>query len=132
MAHPVDEFVGRKLRERRTLMGMSQENLASRVGITFQQVQKYERGANRMSASRLFEFAQILGVPVGHFFEGYGQGSTGDGFAEPPAAFEYEDVSGREALELMKAYHRITEPKAKKAINDLIRAIADDIPTVRE
>ncbi len=134
MAHPVDEYVGRRLRERRTLMGMSQESLANSVGVTFQQIQKYERGTNRMSASRLYEFAKILGTDVGYFFEGYEtkQPYAGTGVAEEEASFEYEDISSREVLELMKAYRRITEPKAKKAINDLIRAVADDVPTVAD
>ena len=68
--HPVDVYVGRRLRERRVLMGLSQERLADGVGLTFQQIHKYERGANRISASKLWEFSRILGVPVEWFFEG--------------------------------------------------------------
>ena len=125
MAHPVDEYVGKKLRERRTLMGMSQENLAKTVDITFQQVQKYERGANRMSASRLYQFSKTLSVPVGFFFEGFEEQDQANGMADTSMGFEHEDFSSRESLELMKAYHRIKEPKAKRAINDLIRSMAD-------
>src|SRR5580658_9157585 len=71
LSHPVDVHVGKQLRMQRIVMGLSQEALAKAVGITFQQVQKYERGINRMSASRLFDFGKVLGVPVSYFFEGF-------------------------------------------------------------
>jgi transcriptional regulator with XRE-family HTH domain len=126
MVHPVDEFVGKRLRERRTLMGLSQEGLAKTVGITFQQVQKYERGTNRMSASRLYEFAHVLDISVAFFFEGYRDASMLEGMQEASVAFEHEDKLGREVLELTKAYHRIPNQKTRRAVNDLIRSIADE------
>lgn len=127
MPHPVDVYVGKRLRERRNMMGLSQENLAETVGITFQQVQKYERGTNRLSASRLYDFSKKLDIPVGYFFEGYEESTeTGySGMKEPTVHFEYEDMSGREMLELAKAFRRIKNQKTKKTITDMIRAVAD-------
>ena len=128
MAHPVDVYVGKRLRERRNMMGLSQENLADTVGITFQQVQKYERGANRLSASRLYDFARKLDVPVNYFFDDYeqtAQNTNNGGMAESATAFEHEDLSSREMLELAKAFRRIRNSKVKKSVTDLIRAIAD-------
>jgi len=133
MAHPVDVYVGKRLRERRNVMGLSQENLADTVGITFQQVQKYERGANRLSASRLYDFARKLDVPIGFFFEGYEDSAAqSGGMHEAAAGFEYEDTSSREMLELAKAFRRIKDQKMKKSITDLIRSMADGSPVMSD
>ena len=126
--HPVDVYVGRRLRLKRTFLGMSQEAIAKQIGVTFQQVQKYERGANRMGASRLYDFARALGVQISYFFEGYGDYSMDDPVmlhaaeSESPA-FDYEGVSNRETLEVMRAYARIKSPSVRKRVVDLIKAM---------
>lgn len=127
----VDIHVGKRLRQRRTMLGLSQEALAKAVGITFQQVQKYEKGANAMSASRLYEFARFMRVPVAHFFEGLEQQEAGSqqGFSETPReSFEHSSapVSDRESLEMMKAFKRIREQSMRKRLADLVRAIAEE------
>lgn len=128
----VDIHVGKRLRQRRTMLGLSQEALAKAVGITFQQVQKYEKGANAMSASRLYEFATFMRVPVAHFFEGLDQqaeSAAAPGFSETAKeSFEHQKapVSDRESLEMMKAFKRIREQAMRKRLADLVRAIADE------
>src|SRR5271154_6358875 len=89
----VDTYVGKRLRLRRTMMGLSQEAIAKAVGITFQQVQKYEKGANAMNSNRLYEFAQFLHVPIAYFFEGLesASGSGAAGFAEEAVAFDHKN-----------------------------------------
>lgn len=130
--HPVDVHVGKRLRLRRTIMGMSQESLGTAIGVTFQQIQKYERGANRMGASRLFEFSRILTVPVSYFFEEYEAPSDGEayavsGMAESPAAnFEHEQMTSRETMEMMRAYYRIQSTKVRKGVFDLVKTLAED------
>lgn len=131
MTHPVDTHVGRQLRIRRTILGMSQDALAKAAGITFQQIQKYERGVNRMSASRLFDFARVLGVPVSYFFEGLDEKATRiepvGGMAEAVAeGFGHEQILSRETLEMMRAFHRINNPALKKRVADLLRAIGEE------
>jgi transcriptional regulator with XRE-family HTH domain len=127
--HPVDVHVGRRLRLKRTILGMSQESVGKEIGVTFQQIQKYERGINRMGASRLYDFAKALGVPIAYFFEGFGDYAAQDGtsFAlnEPDAAgFEHEKVNSRETIEVMRAYYRIKNPAIRKRIVELIKAMA--------
>ena len=127
--HPVDIHVGRRLRLKRTILGLSQESVGKEIGVTFQQIQKYERGINRMGASRLYDFARSLGVQVSYFFEGYGDYALDDGsalaMAEPNAAgFEHEKVNNRETMEVMRAYYRIKNPSVRKRIVELIKAMA--------
>lgn len=129
--HPVDIHVGRRLRLKRTILGMSQESVGKQIGVTFQQIQKYERGINRMGASRLFDFAKALGVPVSYFFEGYGDYAMDEmsnyALGEPPAVgFEGEKINNRETLEVMRAYYRIKSPAMRKRIMDLIKTMADE------
>jgi transcriptional regulator with XRE-family HTH domain len=129
--HPVDIHVGRRLRLKRTILGMSQEAVGKEIGVTFQQIQKYERGINRMGASRLYDFAKALGVPVSYFFDGFGEYANDTGMAlgmsEPEAAkFESEKVNNRETLEVMRAYYRIKSPAVRKRIIELIKAFAED------
>jgi len=123
----VDVHVGKRLRLRRTMMGLSQEAVAKAVGITFQQVQKYEKGANAMNANRLYEFGQFMHVPVAYFFEGLDHGEAATGFSEEGEKFEHSvrRVSDRESLEMMKAFKRIKEQIIRKRLADLVRAIAD-------
>lgn len=121
--HPIDVQVGSRLRERRLLLGISQTELASAVGLAFQQLQKYERGANRISASRLFEFATVLGVPVAHFF---GESSDEPGKRKPGRAnLEHTAlVSKPETLKLVRAFYQIRDPKLRRSVARLIVALA--------
>ena len=130
-AHPVDVHVGRRLRLRRTIMGLSQDSIGKAIGVTFQQIQKYERGINRMGASRIYDFAKALNVPVSYFFEGYGDDlgelSPAFGMAESVApAFEHEQISNRETMDVMRAYHKIKNPQMRKRIVDLIKSMAEE------
>ncbi|MDX1975522.1 MAG: helix-turn-helix transcriptional regulator [Rickettsiales bacterium] len=128
----IDAHVGKRLRLRRTMMGLSQESVAKAIGVTFQQVQKYEKGSNAMNASRLVEFARFMNVPVSYFFEGLDEFSANTsqvGFGEDNAvAFEHKTVSDRESLEMMKAFKRIKEQVVRKRLADMVRAIADSKP----
>ena len=118
---PVDAHVGARLRVRRALVGMSQEQLGSAVGVSFQQVQKYERGINRMGASRLYQFAHLLYVPVSYFFDEMdGQGKT----SEP--AINEERFHNRETLTLVRAYYAVPDKKQREKIVSLIKTMAAD------
>ena len=126
MPHPIDTHVGKQLRTRRILLGLSQEAVAKVIGITFQQIQKYERRINRMGASRLYEFSKLFTVPVSYFFEGADKDEYSvTGVAEEQAAFEYEQVNSRETLELVRNYHRIPDPNVQKHVADLVRSLAE-------
>ncbi len=131
MPHPADIHVGKRLRLRRTILGLSQEAIGNAIGVTFQQVQKYERGVNRMGSSRLYDFSKILSVPVSYFFEEMEKTpahTSQAGVAEDAPAFEHEKMSSRETLEMMRAYYRITDPHVRKRVFELIKSIADDKP----
>ncbi|WP_207457829.1 helix-turn-helix transcriptional regulator [Azospirillum sp. SYSU D00513] len=127
--NPIDIHVGARLRLRRTLLGLSQEKLGEAVGITFQQLQKYERGSNRISASRLFNLSQVLGVQVSYFFEDL---STPDGqklVALSEGAAESDEVDSmarRETLELVRAYYRIDDTAVRKRTFDLLKALGGE------
>ncbi|MEQ9664407.1 MAG: helix-turn-helix transcriptional regulator [Phycisphaerales bacterium] len=128
---PVDVHVGKRMRQRRTLMGMSQERLAEAFGVSFQQVQKYERGTNRISASRLHLLSKILDVPVSYFFEGLPeQVSDMDDAASAQAEAgggeggqSKDKMTSRETLELVRAYYRIDDPSLRRRLVDLARAL---------
>ena len=133
---PIDVHVGGRVRLRRTLMGMSQERLGEALGLTFQQVQKYERGVNRIGASRLFDLARVLDVPIGFFFDdmpdgvggttsagGFPRRSSTGGFADAQDGFEDDALHRRETLELVRAYYRITDPAVRKRVFDLIKSL---------
>jgi transcriptional regulator with XRE-family HTH domain len=111
------------------LLGMSQERLGESMGLTFQQVQKYEKGVNRIGASRLFQISKILDVPVQFFFEEAphiaGDGPSVRGMAEPDSeAFILEFLNSREGLELNRAFVKIADPKVRKSVVDLVRALS--------
>jgi transcriptional regulator with XRE-family HTH domain len=130
-SHPVDVHVGGRLRLKRTISGLSQESIGNAIGVTFQQIQKYERGINRMGASRLYAFAKLFAVPVSYFFEGYGDelesAALVYGLAEPESVpFEHASVSSRETMDIMRAYYKIKNPAVRKRIVELIRAVADE------
>ncbi len=129
---PVDIHVGARVRLRRTLLGMSQEKLGEAVGLTFQQIQKYERGANRIGASRLYELSQILDVPVSFFFDDMtdevkatgGKGKVMGVEDQPQAVLEADPLAKRETLELVRAYYRITDPSVRKRLFELAKSLA--------
>ncbi|MFI5001886.1 MAG: helix-turn-helix domain-containing protein, partial [Reyranellales bacterium] len=133
-SHPVDIHVGARVRQRRTLLGMSQTKLGDAVGLTFQQIQKYERGSNRIGSSRLFEFAKVLDVPVSHFFDEMPSnalagrpmgGRSRKGFGEAATPFEQEKdpLIKRETLELVRAYYKIREPRVRKRLFEMVKAV---------
>ena len=125
----VDAHVGSRVRMRRTLLGVTQEQLGNAVGLTFQQIQKYESGANRIGASRLFEFSQILGVPVSFFFDDMSDDDADRSTQEAPLDFDEQDfddgdpMSRRESLELAQAYYQIRDPKIRKRLLELVRSV---------
>ena len=129
--NPIDIHVGSRVRFRRMLLGMSQEKLGEKLGLTFQQVQKYEKGINRIGASRLFDLAQVLGVSVQFFYE---EAPSMDG--QPPADRSADKVDenaiveflrSRDGLELNRAFVRISDVKARRAIVELVRSLANDV-----
>lgn len=127
--NPIDIHVGARLRLRRTLLGLSQEKLGEAVGITFQQLQKYERGSNRISASRLFNLSQVLGVAVSYFFEDMPAPEhigTVTPDLPPSETDEFESMARRETLELVRAYYRIDDPAVRKRTFDLLKALGGD------
>ena len=105
------------------LIGMSQEKLGDLLGLTFQQVQKYEKGVNRIGAGRLFEIARILGVPIDFFYDGVGASSDALSEAAPPVM---EFVSSGEGLQLSLAFMKIKDPKVRKRVLDLVKSLAED------
>ena len=130
-ANAVDAQIGNRVRVRRMLVSMSQEKLGELLKVTFQQIQKYERGANRVSASRLFQIAKVLGVPVSYFFDnltGTDEGVPAPGFAEPSneEAGLMEFLSTREGIELNRAFQRITDPSKRRAVVELVRSMAGE------
>lgn len=129
--NPIDIHVGSRVRFRRMLLGMSQEKLGEKLGLTFQQIQKYEKGINRIGASRLFDLAQVLGVSVQFFYEEApateSQQFAQAGFAEKPDEGSIvEFLRSRDGLELNRAFVRISDAKARRAIVDLVRSLANE------
>jgi transcriptional regulator with XRE-family HTH domain len=130
--NPIDAHVGSRMRLRRTLMGLSQEKLGEAIGLTFQQVQKYERGANRISCSRLFDLSQVLDAPVSFFFDDMADGVAG----ASPAGLQVsagviealpssdDPPAKRETLELVRAYYGIEDKKARESVYMLAKALA--------
>lgn len=127
-ANSMDVHVGSRVRLRRMLLGMSQEKLGEQLGLTFQQVQKYEKGINRIGAGRLHDLSRVLGVPVGFFYEeAPGVESGMAGFAEQPdESYVIEFLGSREGLELNKAFVRVQDPKVRRSIIEMVRALAGE------
>lgn len=125
--NPVDLHVGARIRMRRKILGVSQERLAEDLGLTFQQVQKYERGANRVSASKLYEIARSLQSPVAYFFEGLAN-PTDDAAPDQTGSeqFVHDFLMTPEGLELAGLFPRISRPKVRRRILDLVRSMAED------
>src|SRR5258708_23296436 len=133
-SHTVDVHVGTRMRQRRPLLGMSQSKVGDAVGLTFQQIQKYEKGSNRCGSSRLFEFAKVLDVPVSYFFDempanalaGWpmsGRGRKGFGEAGTPFEQEKDPLIKRDTLELVRGYYKIRETRVRKRIFDVVKAV---------
>ena len=125
-ANPIDIQVGNRVRIRRMLIGMSQERLGDLLGLTFQQVQKYEKGVNRIGAGRLFEMARILNVPVDFFYEGVNAHAGQPGAAEGESAPVMEFVSSGEGLQLSLAFMKIKDAKVRKRVLDLVKSLAEE------
>jgi transcriptional regulator with XRE-family HTH domain len=127
--NPVDIAIGMKVRERRTMLGMSQETLGAAIGLTFQQVQKYERGANRIGASRLYDIAQALDVAPGYFFDGLSAEATSQSPAKlngaKPQPIDTSDALTRKDLEIGKKYRLLGQP-ARQAVLNLINVLLHD------
>ena len=131
--NPIDKHVGSRVRMRRMMLAMSQEKLGDALGLTFQQVQKYERGVNRVGASRLFDLSRVLDVPISFFFDdmpeslasSYGNqiGRRTAGFSDMQDGFTDDALNRRETLELVRAYYRITDPAVRKRVFDLIKSM---------
>lgn len=121
MAHPVDVHVGKRVRHRRWLTGMTQQQLAEQVGIKFQQIQKYETGANRVSASRLWDIAEALDVPVSFFFEGLDESEKD---AADKTAIPVDLMGDKEALDLVRSYYSIPENQRRRLF-ELARVLSD-------
>ncbi len=127
--HPVDVHVGARVRVRRKLLGMTQTGLGDALGLTFQQVQKYERGTNRISASRLYRLSGVFDVPVEHFFEdmppevGTKSPARGRGKAKEPPNYEPDPMHERETLKLVRAYYRIEDANVRKRAYELIKVL---------
>ena len=127
--NPIDKHVGGRVRMRRMLLSMSQEKLGDALGLTFQQVQKYEKGTNRIGASRLQQISKALNVTAAYFFEGVplGEGNAVPGFGEGPSpTFIVDFLSTSEGLNLNKAFARIKDPKVRKRIIDLVTVLGED------
>lgn len=126
--NPIDIFVGSRVRMRRMLVGMSQEKLGDSLGLTFQQVQKYEKGANRIGASRLYQIARVLSVPVDFFYDGIqlDEASGVNGLADAePANFELDMLSTSEGIQLNSAFFSIRDPKVRKKVLELVKALGE-------
>ena len=129
--NPIDIHVGARVRLRRHLLGLTLQTLAKAVGVTYQQLQKYERGVNRIGASRLFNLSHVLDVPVSFFFEDLSPAAAGAGrkrraksFSEvPAAAIDFDVLSKRETIKLIRAYYRVTDPQLRKRVLNLLEAV---------
>ena len=134
MAHPIDSHVGARVRQRRTMLGMNQFKLGHAVNLSFQQIQKYEQGSNRICSSRLFEFAKVLRVPVSYFFDEMPVNALAGrpmsrrrrrGFGEAATPFEQDKdpMAKRETLELVDAYYKVNQARVRKRIFELVKAV---------
>lgn len=122
--HPVDAHVGKRLRLRRNMLGLSQEALGTQIGVTFQQVQKYELGTNRIGAGRLYDFSKILNVDVSFFYEGFADAAKAAGFAEDnDNSFQPEAIDSKETLALVRAFSKIKSQTVRKKVISLVKAM---------
>ncbi len=127
--NPVDVHVGARLRIRRTLLGMNQTTVGEAIGLTFQQVQKYENGTNRISGSRLFALSRVLDVPIQYFFDDMpaavaaSSPAQGGGKAKKPPSYELDPMAKRETLGLVRAYYKISNPQVRKRLFEMVKAL---------
>lgn len=134
--HPMDIHVGSRVRLRRMMRGLSQDRLGEELGVTFQQVQKYEKGVNRIGASRLFDIGRILEVPVQFFYDDFGDANAGMIGLSETSGPAYQDerteflqtISTPEGMQLVRAFSRIQDTTVRRKILDLVRTLADDEP----
>ena len=131
--HPIDVHVGARVRQRRVLLGMNQTKLGEALGIAFQQVQKYERGTNRISASRLYDLSRVFDVSIEHFFEDMppevaasSLATKGRGRAKEPPGYNLDPMVKRETLELVRAYYKIEDAGVRKGVYQLTKAMGAD------
>jgi len=125
-ANAVDRKLGQRVRSRRLEIGMSQERLAELLGVTFQQVQKYEKGVNRIAASRLFDIAAALDVPIARFFENIASGRGASGVAEGRREFVDDALATPEGAQLMALFASIKSIKVRRRVVELVRALTED------
>ena len=125
--HPIDIHVGARVKLRRMILGMSQETLGKALGLTFQQIQKYEKGVNRIGASRIFELSKLLDVPIQYFYNGYGNenGAAKDGVDGRSGDRFMDLVNSPEGVQLCRSFSEITDPQVKKRVLDLVKSIAE-------
>lgn len=126
---PIDLYVGSRVRARRTGLGISQTKLGDVLGVTFQQIQKYENGGNRIGASNLFKIARALGVDVGFFYEGmpeevFAKSSSNRGLSEPVETFDHDPLSSKESIELVHNYFRITDDEVRGRLFKFVKSLA--------
>ncbi len=128
--NPIDVHVGARLRVRRKLLGMTQTSLGEAIGLTFQQLQKYEIGTNRVSASRLFDLSRVLDVPIAHFFDDMPTAVAASspankkrGGAKKPPSYELDPMAKRETLELVRAYYKISNPQVRKRLFEMTKTL---------
>lgn len=129
--NPMDAHVGSRVRLRRMVLGLSQEKLGELLGLTFQQVQKYEKGVNRIGASRLFDLSHVLGVPIQFFYDGASSGQPvmpAPGMAEQSESYTADMIGSRDGLELNKAFARINDARVRRAIVELVKTLAGGEP----
>ncbi len=129
---PVDVHVGARVRMRRTLLGMTQSDLGELLGLTFQQVQKYENGANRIGSGRLYDLARVLDLPIEHFFEDIpaavaaSSPAKGRGKTKEPPGYDLDPMTKRETLELVRAYYKIENVGVRKVLYEMAKALGAD------
>ena len=124
MPHPVDTHVGRRMRQRRELRGMPQKELAKKLGISFQQIQKYESGANRVSASKMWELCGVLNVEPGYFFEGLDHGRKRRGASDRKQdSYQPDPHSARQVLDLNQGFQKIKDQQVRRQLVQLVKAL---------
>lgn len=128
--NPVDIHVGSRLRQRRTLLGMTQQCLARSLELSFQQIQKYERGTNRMGASRLYQLCRILDVPIAYFFDGAPKGNTARASETEAGSARHDIHTKRETLELVRAFSRIADPGVRRRLLEVTKTMGKLSPSV--
>lgn len=124
LANSIDERIGKRVKGRRLELDLSQERLADLVGVTFQQIQKYENGVNRIAASRLWDLARALGVPVSYFYEGLS--GPGVGVAEEPSELVYDMMATPEGQRLLQIFGAIRSPRLRRRVVEIVRVIAEE------